>query len=88
MPALCVHVCVRYPFVCLCPPPSELQLQIQAPAEAPALLTTGLIYAIKKLIRVINSARAKALPGPYSWLWNLRNPPPHTHMHIYYLHTE
>ena len=49
---------------------------------APALLTTGLIYAIMELIRVINSAQARARPGPYSQLWNGHNlphftPPPY-----------
>lgn len=48
----------------------------QALTAAPALLTAGLIYAIKELIRVINSARARAQPGPYSQLWNCYNPPP------------
>lgn len=85
---VCVPICVQHPFVRLQPP--RLQLQIRALTTAPALLTTGLIYAIKKLIRVINSARAKAQPGPYSQLWNCHNPPPsaHTHTHTRILTTQ
>lgn len=85
-PLLCVYVCVCVcnTLLSACTHP-RLQLQIQALTMAPALLTTGLIYAIKKLIRVINSVRAKAQPGPYSQLWNCHNPPPfaHTHTHIH-----
>lgn len=84
---VCAHLCAA-PF---CPPATpRLQLQIRALTTAPALLTTGLIYAIKKLIRVINSARAKAQPGPYSQLWNCHNPPPsaHTHTHTRILTTQ
>lgn len=43
------------------------------------VLTTGLIYAIKELISVINSAGATAQIGPHSQLWSCHNPHTLTH---------
>lgn len=78
-PLLCVGVRVCEALLCARLAPV---LDLANLAMAPALLTTGLIYAIMELIRVINSAQARARPGPYSQLWNCHNrlhftPPPY-----------